>query len=285
MSEAYIIDYCRTPFGRYGGALSAVRPDDLAAIVLKALRERNPFDPARIDDCLFGCANQAGEDNRNVARMALLLAGYPVDVPGTTLNRLCGSGLDAISVDGRGEWYQGDRVAAPVRGSNNKLRVQLSADGVLTAHNNGQALFADYTIPEATRQAGKVALKLGSFNQTERTLIAFGQTEQETDTETTPPTEHVSDWRATSPVAGTATVQELNGVRYNVLASTIDNDNGQNIAVFEKEGLVVDEQDNATVSIEFKNLSTVTDGRFGVLLHYKDPSNFVFVGYDAGGWF
>lgn len=188
-------------------------------------------------------------------------------------------------VDGRGEWYQGDRVAAPVRGSNNKLRVQLSADGVLTAHNNGQALFADYTIPEATRQAGKVALKLGSFNQTERTLIAFGQTEHETDTETTPPTEHVSDWRATSPVAGTATVQELNGVRYNVLASTIDNDNGQNIAVFEKEGLVVDEQGNATVSIEFKNLSTVTDGRFGVLLHYKDPSNFVFVGYDAGGWF
>ena len=101
MSEAYIIDYCRTPFGRYGGALSGVRPDDLAAIVLKALRERNPFDPARIDDCLFGCANQAGEDNRNVARMALLLAGYPVDVPGTTLNRLCGSGLDAISLAAR----------------------------------------------------------------------------------------------------------------------------------------------------------------------------------------
>lgn len=101
MSEAYIIDYCRTPFGRYGGALAPVRPDDLGAIVLKAIRERHDFDPALIDDCLFGCANQAGEDNRNVARMSLLLAGYPVDVPGTTLNRLCGSGLDAIALAAR----------------------------------------------------------------------------------------------------------------------------------------------------------------------------------------
>ena len=101
MSEAYIIDYCRTPFGRYGGALAPVRPDDLGAIVLKAIRERHDFDPALIDDCLFGCANQAGEDNRNVARMSLLLAGYPVDVPGTTLNRLCGSGLDAITLAAR----------------------------------------------------------------------------------------------------------------------------------------------------------------------------------------
>lgn len=101
MREAYIVDYCRTPFGRYGGALSAVRPDDLGAVVLRALRERHDFDAALIEDCLFGCANQAGEDNRNVARMALLLAGYPVGVPGTTLNRLCGSGLDAISLAAR----------------------------------------------------------------------------------------------------------------------------------------------------------------------------------------
>ena len=101
MTEAYLIDYCRTPFGRYGGALAAVRPDDLGAIVLKAIRERHDFDPALIDDCLFGCANQAGEDNRNVARMSLLLAGYPEAVPGTTLNRLCGSGLDAIGLAAR----------------------------------------------------------------------------------------------------------------------------------------------------------------------------------------
>lgn len=96
MKNAYIIDYCRTPFGRYGGALSSVRPDDLGAIVLTDLKSRFSFDAALIDDCLFGCANQAGEDNRNVARMSLLLAGYPEAVPGTTLNRLCGSGMDAI---------------------------------------------------------------------------------------------------------------------------------------------------------------------------------------------
>lgn len=96
MSNAYIIDYCRTAFGRYGGSLSTVRPDDLGAVVLSALKSRFSFDPALIDDCLFGNANQAGEDNRNVARMSLLLAGYPEVVPGTTLNRLCGSGLDTI---------------------------------------------------------------------------------------------------------------------------------------------------------------------------------------------
>lgn len=96
MKNAYIIDYCRTAFGRYGGALSSIRPDDLGAVVLADLKSRFSFDPALIDDCLFGNANQAGEDNRNVARMSLLLAGYPEAVPGTTLNRLCGSGLDTI---------------------------------------------------------------------------------------------------------------------------------------------------------------------------------------------
>ncbi|WP_180686166.1 thiolase family protein [Streptomyces gossypiisoli] len=95
--DVYIVDAVRTPFGRYGGALSGVRPDDLAAGVLRALVERSPgLDPARIDDVLFGNANGAGEDNRNVARMAVLLAGLPVGVPGATVNRLCGSGMEAV---------------------------------------------------------------------------------------------------------------------------------------------------------------------------------------------
>src|SRR5580692_12277146 len=98
MSEAFICDAIRTPFGRYGGALSSVRPDDLAAVVLRELMRRNPaLDPRAVDDVILGCANQAGEDNRNVARMSALLAGLPVEVPGATLNRLCGSGLDAVA--------------------------------------------------------------------------------------------------------------------------------------------------------------------------------------------
>jgi acetyl-CoA acyltransferase len=97
MTDAFICDALRTPFGRYGGALSAVRADDLGAIPIRALLVRHPeLDPAAIDDVLYGCANQAGEDNRNVARMSALLAGLPVDVPGVTLNRLCGSGLNAV---------------------------------------------------------------------------------------------------------------------------------------------------------------------------------------------
>jgi 3-oxoadipyl-CoA thiolase len=97
MSHAYICDAQRTPFGRYGGALSSVRTDDLAALPLRALMARNPkVDWAAVADVLYGCANQAGEDNRNVARMAALLAGLPVAVPGATINRLCGSGLDAL---------------------------------------------------------------------------------------------------------------------------------------------------------------------------------------------
>ena len=95
--EAFICDAIRTPFGRYGGALSSVRADDLGALPIKALMERNPgVDWKAVDDVLYGCANQAGEDNRNVARMAALLAGLPIDVPGATINRLCGSGLDAV---------------------------------------------------------------------------------------------------------------------------------------------------------------------------------------------
>ena len=96
MSEAVIVDAVRTPVGRHGGALSGVRPDDLAATVVRALVERAGIDPAGIDDVILGCANQSGEDNRNVARMSALLAGLPVQVPGQTVNRLCGSGLQAI---------------------------------------------------------------------------------------------------------------------------------------------------------------------------------------------
>ena len=102
MTDAFICDGVRTPIGRYGGALAAVRPDDLAAVPLKALVERNPgVDWAALDDVVMGCTNQAGEDNRNVARMALLLAGLPVAVPGATINRLCGSGMDAVGIAAR----------------------------------------------------------------------------------------------------------------------------------------------------------------------------------------
>jgi acetyl-CoA acyltransferase len=100
--DAFICDALRTPFGRYGGSLASIRTDDLAALPLRALLERNPsLDPSAIEDVIFGCGNQAGEDNRNVARMALLLAGYPDSVPGSTVNRLCGSSMDAISTASR----------------------------------------------------------------------------------------------------------------------------------------------------------------------------------------
>src|SRR5208337_467501 len=102
MSFAYICDAIRTPIGRYGGALATVRTDDLAAIPIKSLIERNPqVDWAALDDVIYGCANQAGDDNRNVARMALLLAGLPKEVPGATINRLCGSSLDALGIAAR----------------------------------------------------------------------------------------------------------------------------------------------------------------------------------------
>jgi len=102
MAEAYICDYVRTPIGRYAGALKDIRTDDLAAHPIRVLRERNAgVDWAELDDCIMGCANQAGEDNRNVARMAVLLAGLPPSAPGSTINRLCGSGLDAVGTAAR----------------------------------------------------------------------------------------------------------------------------------------------------------------------------------------
>ena len=102
MSDVFICDAIRTPFGRYGGALSTIRADDLAALPLKALMERNPgVDWNAVDDVIYGCVNQAGEDNRNVGRMALLLAGMREGIPGSTVNRLCGSSLDALSIASR----------------------------------------------------------------------------------------------------------------------------------------------------------------------------------------
>src|ERR1700728_4832454 len=102
MTDVFICDAIRTPFGRYGGMLAGIRADDLAAIPIRALMERNPgVDWQAVDDVVFGCANQAGEDNRNVARMALLLAGLPKEVTGSTINRLCGSSMDAVGVAAR----------------------------------------------------------------------------------------------------------------------------------------------------------------------------------------
>lgn len=102
MKDAYIFDAIRTPIGRYSGSLSSVRPDDLGAIPLKALMERNPsVDWSLVDDIIYGCANQAGEDNRNIARMSGLLSGLPLDIPGSTINRLCGSGMDAVGLAAR----------------------------------------------------------------------------------------------------------------------------------------------------------------------------------------
>ncbi|MFA7667425.1 MAG: 3-oxoadipyl-CoA thiolase [Burkholderiaceae bacterium] len=145
MTEVFICDAVRTPIGRYGGALSSVRTDDLAAIPLRALLERNPgLDPAAIDEVIYGCANQAGEDNRNVARMAALLAGLPVEVPGATVNRLCGSGMDAVGTIARaircGEFELG--IAGGVESMSRAPFVMPKAD---TAFSRNHAIY-DTTI-------------------------------------------------------------------------------------------------------------------------------------------
>src|SRR5438046_6820405 len=114
MTDVFVCDGIRTPFGRYGGALASLRTDDLAALPLKALMERNTgVDWGAVGDVVYGCANQAGEDNRNVARMALLLAGLPKEVPGTTVNRLCGSSMDAVATAARAiKCHEADLVIA-----------------------------------------------------------------------------------------------------------------------------------------------------------------------------
>jgi 3-oxoadipyl-CoA thiolase len=128
--EVVVVDAVRTPIGRYGGVFASVRPDDLAATALKALAERTGVDPERIDDVFFGAANQSGEDNRNVARMAVLLAGFPVHIPGTTVNRLCGSSLQAINSAAQAiAWGDGDiMIAGGVESMTRAPFVQLKAE-------------------------------------------------------------------------------------------------------------------------------------------------------------
>ncbi len=145
LREAWIIEAVRTPVGRYGGALATVRPDDLAAAVLRAVVDRAGIDPALIEDVILGCANQAGEDNRNVARMAALLADLPIDVAGQTVNRLCGSGLQAINsaahaiAVGDGDVFIGGGVESMTRAP----YVQLKADA---AYDRGPREMADTTL-------------------------------------------------------------------------------------------------------------------------------------------
>ena len=134
LREAWIVEAVRTPIGRYGGALASVRPDDLAAAVLRAVVDRAGIDPALVEDVIFGCANQAGEDNRNVARMALLIAGFPVEVGGQTVNRLCGSGLQAINTAahaiaaGDGDVFIGGGVESMTRAPYVQLKPEAAWD-------------------------------------------------------------------------------------------------------------------------------------------------------------
>src|SRR5438128_5037102 len=145
LREAVIAAYVRSPIGRYGGALADVRPDTLAASTIRALLERTGIDPAEVDDVILGCANQAGEDNRNVARMALLLAGLPVEVPGQTVNRLCGSGLQAINAAAQAIWSgQGEMfIAGGVESMTRAPMVMLKPE---VAYARGVPEMADSTL-------------------------------------------------------------------------------------------------------------------------------------------
>jgi 3-oxoadipyl-CoA thiolase len=162
--EAVIAAYVRSPIGRYGGALADVRPDTLAATTIRALLERAKIDPAEVDDVILGCANQAGEDNRNVARMALLLAGLPVEVPGQTVNRLCGSGLQAINAAAQAIWSgQGDVfIAGGVESMTRAPLVMLKPEA---AYLRGVPPMADSTLgwrfPHPDLEAGGYTDTLG----------------------------------------------------------------------------------------------------------------------------
>ncbi|MGF6770170.1 acetyl-CoA acyltransferase [Paraburkholderia sp. GAS199] len=145
MTEAFLCDAIRTPIGRYAGALSSVRADDLGAVPLKALMERNKdVDWSAIDDVIYGCANQAGEDNRNVARMSLLLAGLPLDVPGSTVNRLCGSGMDAVGIAARA--IKSGEAALMVAGGVESMSRAPFVTGKATSAFSRQAEIYDTTI-------------------------------------------------------------------------------------------------------------------------------------------
>ena len=123
--DAFLLDYIRTPIGRYGGGLASVRPDDLAALAIATVVRSSGIDPERIDEVYFGDANQAGEDNRNVARMATLLAGLPVEVPGSTVNRLCGSGMEAVGLAARAVAVGAADVVVVVMGLQHHSELQL----------------------------------------------------------------------------------------------------------------------------------------------------------------
>jgi 3-oxoadipyl-CoA thiolase len=143
--EVFIVDALRTPIGRYGGALAEVRPDDLAAAAIKALVARAGVDPAAIDDVVLGCANQAGEDNRNVARMSALLAGLPVTVPGATVNRLCGSGLQAV-IDGARAIAAGEAELVVAGGVESMSRAPLVMPKAREAFPRGDVTVHDSTL-------------------------------------------------------------------------------------------------------------------------------------------
>ena len=188
MAEAYVCEAARTPIGRYGGSLAAVRPDDLAAIPLRALAERHPSIVGSIDDVILGCANQAGEDNRNVARMAALLGGLGESAPGTTLNRLCGSGMDAISMAARaikadeGELYVAGGVASMTRAP----FVMPKADSAFSRTNSvfdttigwrfvNAALKAGYGIDSMPETAENVAEQFGVSRDDQDSFAAESQ--------------------------------------------------------------------------------------------------------------
>ena len=143
--DAVIVGYVRSPIGRYGGALASVRPDTLAAHAIRALLDRTHVDPAEVDDVILGCANQAGEDNRNVARMALLLAGLPVEVPGQTVNRLCGSGLQAVNAAAQAIW-SGQGEVFVVGGVESMTRAPLVMLKPEAAYQRGVPPAADSTL-------------------------------------------------------------------------------------------------------------------------------------------
>ena len=190
MTQAYICDAIRTPIGRYGGALASVRPDDLAAIPLAALKARNPgIDWAHLDDVILGCANQAGEDNRNVARMATLLGGLGDSAPGTTINRLCGSGLDAVAMAARAiKAGEADLIVAG--GVENMTRapfVMPKADSAFSRANNiydttigwrfvNQRMKAEYGVDSMPETAENVA---GDYGVSREDQDLFAHTSQQ----------------------------------------------------------------------------------------------------------